>query len=600
MACVLAGWKGHLHPSGTIFVDFCVRLFKLFIMKKAYTLAISLSISVSVAIPAHSQTIQWLRGILGHGSNDGQAVAIDSSGNCYATGWIQDTAYFDPDHRPLISDGNLNGFLVKYDANGNILWLKKFSGPADVAPNGLAIDAFGNCFVTGAFLDTVKFPTLSGSFDLSSAGSADIFIAKYDSNGNFIWAKRAGGTLWDDGVVISAAPSGVFAIAGDFEGTSEFGNLPNLETIKSASDTAYDLFVALYNPDGSLQWVAEGGGPATDHGNAVAVSNDNTVYAGGTFEDTATWINGFKTFVSAGSSDDILLKLTATGSPGWATRIGGHREDFLNGISVADGKCYFIARNGNGVQPPPDTVTYDSSGLEVALDGLGPEKKIGMLAAFDASSGFRLWEQNVNVNGYCNPTALAQSPDRKLFVAGEFQDTVSFSYSSDSTTKISRGADDLYLSEWDTSGVLKWVNTGGSIGNDFVYGIAADSTRCVGTGTFEDALVYQGLQLISQAPDNAFVYSFRKDSKFSSPSLVREVQSRNLSFSASIVGNLLSISGLPFPGKRIRICNVLGNEVYPRLLSPNISSTSLTFDLSALPKGLLIIDYDNIVRKVIW
>ncbi|GAG02153.1 unnamed protein product, partial [marine sediment metagenome] len=107
----------------------------------------------------------------------------------------------------------------------------------------IAVDATGNIYITGNFSDTATF----GSYTLSSAGLNDIFVAKLDANGNFLWVERAGGIAMDVGGRIAVGASGVIYIAGKFEGTTSFGSY----TMTSAG--GLDIFVVQFYPPAEAQ-----------------------------------------------------------------------------------------------------------------------------------------------------------------------------------------------------------------------------------------------------------------------------------------------------------------------------------------------------------
>lgn len=468
------------------------------------------SLILTLCVNVHAQTISWLQGIHSNGSDDIQAIALDSSGNVGITGWFSDTAFFDPLHTTLTSSGELNGFVALCDGSGNLQWLKKIAGVSQLAGNAIGFDNAGNCYVTGAFFDTITFPDVSGSTQLISAGSIDIFIAKYNHSGNLLWAKRAGGSFSDYGAAISVRPNGKFAVVGDFEGESVFQGIPTPDTVRSMTDTASDMFIAFFDGNGNVKWVKEGGGPDYDYGNAVVVDSDNNVYAGGIFRETASFINNAASLTSAGSTDDVVMKLDSSGNLIWATRIGSAEEDYLNGIGLCGSKCFIVARDGNGSPAANVTITYDSAGHQVVLASLlGPFTTIksGGVCGINRQTGFVQLYKLINDSGYCNPTAFGVNSDT-IVVGGEFKNKVSFDHASDSTTITSIGEDDIWIGAWDSTGSFFWVRTGGSSGNDFMYSLAAHGGQCVAAGTYEDTLTFEGMGLVSSGLEDAFFLSF--------------------------------------------------------------------------------------------
>jgi len=134
----------------------------------------------------------WSKRFGGTLGDFGNSVATDTSGNVLVTGAFYGTVDF--------GGGNLtsvfrNIFLAKYAPNGNHLWSKRFGDGGGEDGTGVTTDTSGNVLVTGNFDSTVDF----GGGNLTSAGgSNDIFLAKFDANGNHLWSKCFGGTNIDN------------------------------------------------------------------------------------------------------------------------------------------------------------------------------------------------------------------------------------------------------------------------------------------------------------------------------------------------------------------------------------------------------------------
>jgi len=99
---------------------------------------------------------------------------------------------------------------------GNWQWATRAGGTDWDAGYGITIDNAGNCYVTGYFEGTATF----GFYSLTSSGENDIFVAKLDAIGNWLWAARAGGNHWDRGKAISIDEAGNSYVIGEFNGYS--------------------------------------------------------------------------------------------------------------------------------------------------------------------------------------------------------------------------------------------------------------------------------------------------------------------------------------------------------------------------------------------
>src|SRR5690606_19324646 len=109
-------------------------------------------------------------------------------------------------------------FISKLDTLGNFVWAKKIGGIGSDYSNSIALDNYGNVYTTGYFEDTVDFDPGFGVSYLNSTGGKDIFICKLDTSGNFVWAKKIGGSGTDAGNSIAVDNLGNIYITGYFEG----------------------------------------------------------------------------------------------------------------------------------------------------------------------------------------------------------------------------------------------------------------------------------------------------------------------------------------------------------------------------------------------
>ena len=124
-------------------------------------------------------------------------------GNIYLTGnWSSPSLTFDSYSLTNVNSGAENVFLVKYDSMGNVLWARSSQGAGTNYGNSVTTDILGNCYVTGSFSYS---PDITfGTYTLTNVNSStkDVFIVKYDSMGNVLWAQSAGGNGDDNGYCI--------------------------------------------------------------------------------------------------------------------------------------------------------------------------------------------------------------------------------------------------------------------------------------------------------------------------------------------------------------------------------------------------------------
>jgi len=127
------------------------------------------------------------------------------------TGYFHGTVDFDPGAGTtnLTSAGDLDIFVHKLDASGNLVWAKRIGNTGEDDGYYITTDASGNVYTVGNFQNTVDFDPSAGTSNLTAAGGKDVFIHKLDPSGNFLWAKSWGSSSTDVGYSVStdASPS---------------------------------------------------------------------------------------------------------------------------------------------------------------------------------------------------------------------------------------------------------------------------------------------------------------------------------------------------------------------------------------------------------
>jgi hypothetical protein len=113
-------------------------------------------------------------------------------------------------------------FISKLNSSGNFVWAKRLGGTRNDIGYAVTVDAAENVFTTGSFSATADFDPGTSNFNMTVAGSNDIFISKLDASGNFVWARRMGGTGSETGFGIQLDYAGNVYTTGDFHNTADF------------------------------------------------------------------------------------------------------------------------------------------------------------------------------------------------------------------------------------------------------------------------------------------------------------------------------------------------------------------------------------------
>ncbi len=211
--------------------------------------------------------ILWAYGAGNEGFyNAGEAVSADNNGNILVTGTFGGTVLFG--RTVVTSTGTQDLFLTKYDAAGNVLWVKKAGGANQyTVSNDVAIDKNNNVYLTGLFSGATSF----GSINVFCSTQADIFIAKYDTNGNALWVSQDSLYDYNYGQSISLDNASNISLSGSVRlGGSDFG----------------DIYLARYTNTGRKLWSKLGTNSGTTEVGGIATETNGDLVATGAFSDS--------------------------------------------------------------------------------------------------------------------------------------------------------------------------------------------------------------------------------------------------------------------------------------------------------------------------
>ncbi len=424
---------------------------------KIYILAILLFSSIAL----FGQVPDWLWAKSASGTSDDEAnsVAVDASGNTYVVGWFS-SPNITFGSTTLTNTGSWDMFLTKYDANGNVVWAKSVGGTNAETANAVAVDASGNIYVAGQFgTSTITF----GSYTLTNEGSTDIFLAKYDVNGNVVWAKSAGGIVGDGAASVAVDILGNIYLTGSFNSpTLTFGSI-TLTNTSNLGNTS-DLFIVKYNANGNVLWAKSASGTVNDLASSVAVDASGNTYVSGYFNSpTLTFSSTILTnAVNTGSSNDLFLaKYDASGNVIWAKSAGGTSSDMSNSIAIdVSGNLYMT---GYFYSP---TLAFGSYTLTNA----------GMydlfLAKYD-DSGNVLWAESAGGTSADEAHSVIVDASGNIYLTGLFYSpTLTFG----STTLTNEGLEDIFLAKYNSNGNVVWAKSAGGTSFEVAWSVAVNSS----------------------------------------------------------------------------------------------------------------------------
>ncbi|MBL7885012.1 MAG: SBBP repeat-containing protein, partial [Bacteroidia bacterium] len=324
---------------------------------------------------------QWANQIGGINPDFIEGISVSSLGNVFVGGRFQASVDFDPSSNSVIKTvpgfaSYPDAFVAKYDTNGNFLWVNQIGSTDDDFCWGVKVDAQENVHVIGNFALTVDFNPGPGVYNLvSNGGTLDSYFAKYDSNGNFIWAKSFGSpqiNYADVGLSIDVDLFGDVYISGRFAGTSDFDCGPGVFNITASGAGGFvDSYLAKYKANGDYLWAYKIGGTAHDWGQKVVVNDSGYVFLAGWFMGNNVSFNivyGGNTSNSVGQEDAYFVKYSQL--PAAAGTISGPASFCKNTIQNFSVPTIFNATNYVWILPSGANIVSGNGTNNVSIEFL--------------------------------------------------------------------------------------------------------------------------------------------------------------------------------------------------------------------------------------
>jgi type IX secretion system substrate protein/beta-propeller repeat-containing protein len=388
---------------------------------------------VGLSINAQIPIWQWAReGICSSiGSGDGVSVASDASGNIYFTGFYGDTITFGS-YTLMAPSNSVNTFVTKYNTSGNVIWSKSSSVTMGFGNSAsIATDPFGNVYITGNFASpTIKF----GAYTLINGGNQNIFLTKYDSSGNVLWAKAVSGLNNDGGSGVATDAHGNCFITGYFSSPSlVFG----IDTINNMG--SYDIFLAKYDSAGNALWAKSAGGNDSDEGNGIVTDLFGNIYLTGNFYSTIAHFGTDSVINNSGVGEFFLAKYDSVGNSIWVR----------NGIGTMGDGGYGVATDPQG--NAFSTGFFYSPTIIFDTDSLINSNLCNIFIVKYDSSGNILWAKsssgNISAMGY----SIISDEFGNTYIEGGMGDTV-ITFDTVTLHAPTNSSDAVFIIKYNSSG----------------------------------------------------------------------------------------------------------------------------------------------------
>jgi hypothetical protein len=418
------------------------------------------------------------------GYSHSNSICTSDTGNNYSTGYFTQELFLG---NTSISTGDVQSpFITKHNKKGDIIWVKKLqiSGPLNSygAGNGISIDKYENVFTIGNFSGTINIDNVQ----LTLGG---VYIAKF-KEGIISWAKKITSNGNIKGKAITTDIQGNIIITGSFSGISTFDN------VQLVSLGVADIFIAKYNSIGTLLWVKNAGGSASDQGNSIATDNDGNIFFTGFIGPGNCSFPPLNIFNSSCNSKSgyafFVAKYDKNGNATWVnfskSKNCAMPKAVGNGIAVDNsGNCYITGSYSHDA-------LFGSLFCSSANGGYFDEIFIVKYSA----TGNVEWLQapkgdiNVGLEPYDYGTAITIDKfSGTVLATGVNKSEVEFSPNGQHTN-----ADDLgniWIAAYTQSGNFKWLNLAYSSADDanISTGISTDKYGSYYlTGSFKEEMLF--------------------------------------------------------------------------------------------------------------
>ncbi len=368
-----------------------------------------------------------------HGSYSGDyntmanSVATDKLGNIYITGTFSDIVDFDPGAGTAIlttsNYGNEDAFFAKYDKNGNFIFAKQLGGNSYQIANALAVDNNFNIYITGIFQGrTSDFDPGPGTAILPYNDGDDVFFAKYDINGNYIFANALSGSKDESAYGLCLDKDKNILVTGFFN-SSSFDVDPSANSVYLFTNGYSDAFFSKYDSLGNYLTAGALGGNGSDFANGISTDENENIIVTGMFGGTADFdpLPGAQhvySKTSNGIHDIFVAKYSPVGNLIFANAIGGLAEDIGTDVQTDEFGNVYVSGTFFSQQVDFDT----GNGIDT-LSALGGND---IFFTKYNSSGKYIYAKQIGGIQNESPSKMVVISGEKILIAGTFSGRVDF------------------------------------------------------------------------------------------------------------------------------------------------------------------------------
>jgi hypothetical protein len=271
-----------------------------------------------------------------------------------------------------------------------------------------------------------------GGGPLTTTGTTawDIFLAKFDGDGNHLWSKRFGDSNDQRaGGIACDAMTGAVVLASSSRGTVDFGGGP------LASAGGFDIMVAKFDASGNHQWSKRFGDSSDQFIHGLAVDSSGNTVVAGSLEGSVNFGDPAGSLTSAGSEDVFVAKLSPSGSAIWSKRFGDSSSQDAFALAVDEEDAVLLTGSMSGTIDFGAGAMTSAGGRDVFVARLNQD-------------GSYAWASHFGDALAQTPFAIDADASGNVLITGSFGGAINFG----GNTLVSQGASDMFVAKLDAAG----------------------------------------------------------------------------------------------------------------------------------------------------
>lgn len=379
----------------------------------------------------------------------GYAISSDLNANTYVLMEYDAKSTLNLDTFSLNSTNWENIYLLKYNLSGKLIWAKNINGYDYIQGYSIYVDSKANIYISGSFHGYIKFDSII--LTVPDSDQENLFVAKYDSIGKFLWAKKS---LAQKCIAssVTADNDGNVYVTGGFEGPVVYFD----DDDSLINNAGCSMYLLKYSASGKVIWTKKADGNNYDFGRGVVSNSNGDIYVTGAFSSNEIYFDSIK-LTNNGASDMFIAKYNSDGKVIWAIKAGGSDGDYP--------MCIATDKDDN-VNIAGDFHSYYCNFGDTMINGSGTDTISNIFIAQYNKFGEFKWVQRPR--GFHNAVigigGITCDLNSNVYISGGF---ISKAITFGNTTLFNHTEISMFIAKFNSFGKNIWAKSAVSYGKEF-------------------------------------------------------------------------------------------------------------------------------------